>query len=194
MNHLGTKKLDTKHLILRKMTLEDAKMMFKNWTSDERVTKYLTWLPHQDIKDTKKFIQMNLKEYDNPAFYSWIMEYKQNGEVIGTIGADLHEATRIKTDFYEIGYCMSYNYWHQGIMSEALLCVLQFLFEEVKAHRVYSCHDIYNPASGAVMKRCGMKEEGISREAGITNKKEYCTLMNYSILDSEYFENKKQSN
>ncbi|HWQ30758.1 MAG TPA: hypothetical protein VN549_07195 [Negativicutes bacterium] len=31
MNHIGTKAIETEHLILRKFTLEDAENMYRNW-------------------------------------------------------------------------------------------------------------------------------------------------------------------
>lgn len=41
MNFKGTERLETERLILRKLTLGDAENMFKNWASDDEVTKYL---------------------------------------------------------------------------------------------------------------------------------------------------------
>ena len=44
MKHIGTKVIETRRLILRPFTMEDAQPMFDNWASDPEVTKYLTWL------------------------------------------------------------------------------------------------------------------------------------------------------
>ena len=41
--HKGTQLIETERLILRPFTLSDANDMFKNWASDDEVTKYLTW-------------------------------------------------------------------------------------------------------------------------------------------------------
>ena len=35
MNHLGTKTIETKRLILRKFTTDDEMDMYKNWASDD---------------------------------------------------------------------------------------------------------------------------------------------------------------
>lgn len=37
MKNLGTVKIETERLILRKFTLSDADDMYKNWTSDDEV-------------------------------------------------------------------------------------------------------------------------------------------------------------
>jgi len=41
MNHLGTSKLETSHLILRPFVMEDGAEMYHNWASDPEVTTYL---------------------------------------------------------------------------------------------------------------------------------------------------------
>lgn len=38
--------------------------------------------------------------------------------------------------------------------------MIKFLFDEVGMHRIMAKHDIENPASGKVMKKCGMTYEG----------------------------------
>jgi RimJ/RimL family protein N-acetyltransferase len=44
----GTKTLETKRLILRKLTMDDLDDCIKNWWNDEEVTRYMTWNPHND--------------------------------------------------------------------------------------------------------------------------------------------------
>ena len=46
MKHQGTKELETPRLLLRRFTLDDAEAIYRNWCSDEDVTKYLTWPTH----------------------------------------------------------------------------------------------------------------------------------------------------
>lgn len=42
MKDLGTKRLETERLILRRFTLEDAEKMYENWAGDPEVTKFLS--------------------------------------------------------------------------------------------------------------------------------------------------------
>ena len=42
MKHKGTVTLETERLVLRRLTIEDAEIMYRNWASDDEVTKYLT--------------------------------------------------------------------------------------------------------------------------------------------------------
>ena len=43
MKHYGTKRLETKRLILRRLAASDAEAMFRNWASDPEVTRFLSW-------------------------------------------------------------------------------------------------------------------------------------------------------
>ena len=56
MNNVGTIKLETDRLILRRIELNDAEKMFNNWCNDEEVTRYLPWEPHGKIEVTKEFL------------------------------------------------------------------------------------------------------------------------------------------
>ena len=40
MKHCGTQRLETDRLVLRKFKQKDAAAMYKNWASDEEVTKF----------------------------------------------------------------------------------------------------------------------------------------------------------
>ena len=42
MKNLGTKRLETDRLVLRRFVIEDAMDMYQNWASDPEVTRFLT--------------------------------------------------------------------------------------------------------------------------------------------------------
>lgn len=50
MEHKGTKIIETERLILRPFREEDAEPMFRNWTSDPEVSKFLTWPAHESVE------------------------------------------------------------------------------------------------------------------------------------------------
>lgn len=50
MKNLGTRTIETEHLRLRKFKFSYAENMYKNWASDDQVTKFLTWPTHVDIQ------------------------------------------------------------------------------------------------------------------------------------------------
>ncbi len=69
MNHLGTKEIKTQRLTLRKFNENDAVMAYRNWTSDEKVIKFLTWPVHQSVDVTKKVLNDWIESYQDLSFY-----------------------------------------------------------------------------------------------------------------------------
>lgn len=77
MNHKGTILLKTDRLILRKFVMEDADIMYKNWASEDEVTKFLTWPTHSDVEVTKAVLRSWIENYNKADFYNWAIELKE---------------------------------------------------------------------------------------------------------------------
>ncbi len=182
MNHKGTVTLETKRLILRRFKEEDADAMFRNWASDPIVSKFLTWPAHASAEVSASIIKSWIENYVTPSWYQWGIEYKELGEVIGGISCVRVDEGIEKV---EIGYCIGKEWWHKGIMTEAFTRVLEFLFTEIGVNRVEAKHDINNPNSGAVMKKCGLQYEGTYRQAD-RNNQGLCNCSVYGILKEEW--------
>jgi ribosomal-protein-alanine N-acetyltransferase len=183
MEHLGTKELDTKRLILRRFVIEDAEYMFKNWAYDDEVTKYLTWPSHKDVSVSKYVIEQWIQNYVKNNYYSWAIILKELNEPIGSIGV-VKQLDDIK--MVHIGYCIGKKWWNKGYVSEALNRLIKFFFEEIGVNRIESRHDPNNPNSGKVMAKCGMKYEGHMRLADKNNQGIVDTI-NYGIIAEDYF-------
>ncbi len=182
MNHCGTKALETSRLILRRYTEKDADAMYKNWASDDAVTKYLTWPTHQNTEVTRHVIADWVNSYAEENYYHWAIVLKENGEEpIGDIAV---VGIKEEISMAHIGYCIGQNWWHQGITSEALQAVIDFLFDTVEVNRVEARHDPRNLNSGKVMKKCGMKYEGTLRSAD-RNNQGICDACYYGLLREE---------
>ena len=178
VKHQGTKKIETRRLILRQFTLNDAEPMYRNWASDGEVTRYLTWTPHESVEETKSLLKEWIDDYKKPEKYEWCIELKEIGEPIGSIGV---VGIREKIGAMEIGYCISEAYWHQGITSEAFEAVIAYLTKEVGARRIESRHDTRNPYSGKVMEKCGLKYEG-TKIQGDWNNSGICDCAFYGMV------------
>lgn len=181
MKHLGTITLETERLILRRFTLEDAPYMYENWAKDPQVTRFLTWNAYTDPAIADAVLNDWTAQYENPAFYQWAIELKSLGQPIGSISV---VSQNEKAELMHIGYCIGRNWWHQGIMSEALKAVMDFLFDQVGVNRVESRHDTNNPHSGAVMRKCGMHYEGTLRQSDWNNQG-ICDAAWYGLLAQE---------
>lgn len=182
MKHLGTKTIMTERLILRQFKLSDAEFMFKNWATDPEVTKYLTWPPHSDVLVTGEIVSQWVKSYEHDDFYQWAIVLKEIDEPIGSISVVRPIDDKIKSAV--IGYCMGSNWWRQGIMTEALMSIIKFMFDEVGVNRIEARHDVLNPNSGKVMMKCGLKYEGTLRQSDWNNQG-VCDAAYYGLLKDE---------
>ena len=185
MEHKGTLTIETGRLFLRRFTMEDAQLMFRNWASDPEVTKFLTWPAHESVDITRSILQSWTDAYAAPNNYQWAIELKEIHEPIGSIAA---VKTDDQTESASMGYCIGRKWWGRGITAEALRAVITFFFEEVGMNCVSACHDPHNPNSGKVMRKSGMTYEGTWRAAG-RNNIGICDESWYAILKSEYEEN-----
>lgn len=181
LTHKGTQTIETDRLILRPATAEDAAPMFRNWASDPEVTKFLTWPTHQSEEISRSVLESWCGQYENPEFYQWMIVLKELGEPIGSISVVNHRNDIAEA---EVGYCIGKAWWRKGITTEALAAVIGYLFDRVGMNRVEAKHDVRNPHSGDVMKKCGMAFEGISRQSD-RNNRGICDLATYGILRSD---------
>lgn len=165
----------TLRLTLRPFKRSDAKYVFK-WASDEEVSRYMTWTAHKSIEETRCFVDSIAgATKTNP--YNWIISLNETGMPIGSIGSTEQNLAAKSCD---VGYCLHRDYWHRGIMTEALTAVLSFLMYEEGFERITAYHNVLNPNSGKVMKKCGMRYEA-TKQVYLELKDEYITADCYAI-------------
>lgn len=181
LKHKGTQKICTKRLALRPFRLDDAQSMYKNYASDARVTRFLSWQPYTDAEQVRQFLRSVIGSYDDNTQYHWAIEFE--GEVIGSISTISIDE---KNQSCELGYCLGYAWWNKGITGEVAQAVVRFLFEEVGMHRIMAKHDVENPASGKVMQKCGMTPEGMLRKHYRRHDGSYSDAQIYGILKEEF--------
>ena len=181
LTHQGTKVLHTPRLTLRRFTMQDALPMFETWANDPRVTRFLTWEPHGTPQVTRQLLAQWCADYEKPDNYNWAMEL--DGRLIGSIGVVRMDE---KSERVDLGYCMAYDCWNQGLMREAARAVIDYLFGQVGIHRLTICHAVKNPASGRVAQKCGLTYEGTMREFEKSAEGEFLDIAWYGIVRSEW--------
>lgn len=182
LNHTGTTEITTERLILRRFKHTDKDDVFNNWANDENVTKYLAWTAHSDTEVTEQILKSWIDSYEDMAFYQWAIVPKEYGKAIGSISVISVSNNHKKC---EIGYCSGAEFWGKGFMSESLQGILKHLFGKVGFKRIQAIHDVDNPASGKVMIKAGMKQEGILRNYLTNNQGNHVNCSIYSILKED---------
>lgn len=153
-------RLETERLILRKLTLDDLEDVYA-YSSDEEVTRFLRWGPHTTPAQTESYLREVLQEYNEGRDGPWGIEHRTSGRVVGAIHL---MAIRARHRRAEIGFLLSKAYWGQGLMTEALLRVLRYVFEDVGLNRVEAFCLVDNLAGMRVLEKAGMTKEGVLRE------------------------------
>lgn len=177
-----TKYFETKRLILRKKELSDAKQMFDNYCSKDKVTEFMSWSSHKSIDDTIDFLNnVVLPAYENNSAYDWAVVLKETNEVIGSIAGCKYDLEKKSA---ELGWVLDDRYWGQGLMPEAATVIRDYLFSEGFV-RVWAEHNVKNSKSGRVMQKIGMQHEGTLRKSAFNNKGELVDMEIYSIIKND---------
>lgn len=148
--------LETERVVLRPLRLDDAETIFKSWTSDPDVAKYMVWDLHKSVEETIEWLNFEVDNIDNPEVYTWGFELKETGELIGSGGM----IYRDDKEMYSIGYNFMKKYWRQGFGTEVAEKMLDFIVNEIGAKEVFGQHESGNDNSGKVMKKLGFEYMG----------------------------------
>ncbi len=151
-------KITTDRLSLRKPMMEDAAPIFQLYAQDQKVTKYLTWKPHQSITDTKTFLGRCLDNWKKGISFPWTIVRKKDKQLIGML-----EIVGVDHTGIHLGYVLARPYWGNGYMTEALREIIDWALKQKDIYRVWAICDVENFASTRVMEKAGMQKEGILR-------------------------------
>ena len=89
ITYLGTPKIETERLILRRMEMIVNQKVFDNWLSDERISENRVNSEHKTVSETTERVTKIVDDYVNKGFCWWAIERKADGELIGEI--DLYD-------------------------------------------------------------------------------------------------------
>lgn len=145
----NTPTLQTKRLILRKFNEGDVQSLFL-LMRDREVNTFLPWFPITTLEEAQSCLQKNyLTHYQLTRSYQYAICLKEDNQPIGYV--TLHE-----DDSHDLGYGLRKEFWHQGIVTEACLAIIDRLKDAGYSY-ITATHDTKNPHSGNVMKKLGMK-------------------------------------
>lgn len=160
LSHVGTRIVETPRLVLRRFEEKDAPALFAIF-GDALVTKYMRLNTLSSEQQARTLLLDWIERYRSPDYYNWAITEKQSSRLVGSIALHVNsEQDRTGS----VGFALLRECWGRGYMSEALAAVLDFGFHTVGFNRIEGVHSELNPASGAVMRRCGMQYEGMSRQ------------------------------
>jgi len=139
--------LFTNRLVLNRIEDADVESIF-SLRSDEEVARYVKRGPDHDIRQAYDFIRLARDRYENKSAINWAIRKKENPELIGGICLWKISADR-KTA--EIGYDLKPLHHGKGIMSEAMVAVIEYGFSTLGMDNIEAFTSRYNEASKSLL-------------------------------------------
>ena len=149
-------RIETDRLILETWTPKDAPALYA-YAKNPNVGPNAGWKPHADVRESKRIIKTIFSAKD-----TWKIVWKENGEVIGSIGLD-DDRRRPGIPSRELGYSLAEPYWGRGIMTEAGKAVLRYGFENLHLAIISIQTAVSNVRSQSVIRKLGFHPEGMER-------------------------------
>ncbi len=159
---------------LRPWSLDDINSLVK-FANNYKIAKNLTnQFPHPyTIENGKRFIQMTLDYQPTQIFAIEIL-----GEASGGIGLHLQNDIQIKNA--ELGYWLAEPYWGKGIITQAIMQIINYGFDTFEIDRIFARPFGPNLGSQRVLEKAGFDFE-CKFEKTIFKNGEYLDELFYAI-------------
>ena len=171
--------LITQRLVLRPVEANDKQAILA-YRSDAETNKYQGWIP-KTIDDVETFFGKLSTEFNVPdTWFQLAVLDKNSNELIGDIGIHFIDEQQV-----EIGYTIAKQHQGVGFATEAALAVIDYLFGELKKHRISASIDPANIASVALLEKLGFRKEAHFVESLFLNDKWVDDII-YALLAREW--------
>jgi ribosomal-protein-alanine N-acetyltransferase len=147
--------LKTERLVLRPLALGDAPTV-ERLAGEKDVASTTRLIPHPYPPGMAEHWIGTLPDlYQRAEMINWGIAL-DGGLLLGTIRLTLNPVD----NHAEMGYWVGKPYWNNGYCTEAARAVVAYGFEKLDLERIYANYMARNPASGRVLAKLGMIEEG----------------------------------
>ena len=165
-------------VVLRALELEDMEFLREMINDAEMERNVVGWSFPVSKYEQQKWYETQMKNKLNIRFV-----IEANGNAIGL-------ATLTNIDWKNRKAChgvklLGDNVKGKGYGTDAVTTIMKYAFEELQLNRLYSTILEYNIASRKLYKKCGWKEEGISRKS-VFKKDKYNDEILIGVLKEDY--------
>lgn len=172
---------------LKEIGLEDVETIFKTIYAKR---EYLSeWLPFvgetNDISYTQTYVQSVVDSNSNEL----VCVIFYDNKLVGLAGMKDTDFENKKT---EIGYWLSDEYQHKGIITKSCKALIQYAFNELDMNRIQIKAATGNYKSQRVAERLGFQREAIERE-GELHARGFVDLVVFSLLKIDFNNKTDQS-
>jgi len=181
----------TERLLLRPLQLPTDLEPMLAYRSREDVCRYIPPVPATLDSLTAAFADPERRRStltDQGQHLQLVVVRRDTGELVGDLIVFLHS---LEHQSGEIGYVFHPDHHGQGYATEAAAALLTLCFEGLDLHRVTARIDERNPASAAVLRRIGMRQEAVLVE-NEWFKGEWSTEIDFALLQREWRAQREQ--
>jgi RimJ/RimL family protein N-acetyltransferase len=175
--------LHTERLVLRPFTPDDATLLSQlagtKRVVDTTASIPFPYSPEQALKDILRFKD----EFERGVGAWFAMALRATPERL--IGCVLLKEIIRRDELAELGYWIDEAHGGKGYVTEAAREMLRFGFHDLGLNRIHACYMSKNPASGRILEKIGMKQEGHLRQAA-KKWEQFEDLLVWAILKEEF--------
>jgi ribosomal-protein-alanine N-acetyltransferase len=176
--------LTTKRLVLREVTSDDAAWYHEHFSRPEMIHGQGA-PPPDGIKGAREELQTYFTDlFENRNGFRWGITLKGNNGIIGSIG--FYKWVKPSGHQAEMGYDLDPEFWGKGIMTEAMMSVVDFGFRKMGLNRIEVLIMPRNRRSENLVRKLGFECEGILRQHSFDENGDFCDDVLYSILRSDW--------
>ncbi len=173
--------LETKRLVLRPFSLEDAKKV-QQLAGDRRIAEMMLTIPHPyEDGMAEEWIPTLAEKFASGEMVDFAITLREGGTLVGAVGLTINK----QHEKAELGYWIGADYWGQGYCTEATGAMVRFGFDYLQLNRVQGHHLTKNPASGRVMLKVGLLYEGRAPQA-VKKGDRFEDIALYGIIRSDW--------
>jgi len=167
-------------IYLAEMDEDDAKKLHE-YSKEPKLNEFSgPYKASESIEKALEYIRNSKKNILEKKSYILGIYEKNTNEFIGTIGFfDLDDENKSG----EIGFWVTKKYWNKGYMTEAIKIMTNYIFKELKYHRVFAHFHELNKAVGRILSKAGYEKEGELKEALISKERKYYHDIIYGIVN-----------
>jgi RimJ/RimL family protein N-acetyltransferase len=135
-------------------------ILYAKWINNPAVRRYSRNPLPRSIDEMKKWLEPKKEEVFSEVFFE--INHKEDQKPIGMAGlTKINWLYRNANLFIEIG---EIEYWGKGLADEIAKMVLDYAFEELNLHKIYTSVFSPNERSMKATRKVGFIHEGILRE------------------------------
>ena len=146
-------RLETSRLLLREPTVADAAEIFRSYTQDPLVCRFMIWRPHASEAESQGFVGACIAAWEQDSRRPFIITKAGSSAAIGMLEARLNGST------VDCGYVLARAHWGNGYMPEAVAALAAAALT-AGYFRVQAFCDVENHPSQRTLEKAGFAREG----------------------------------